>query len=146
MKNKKTLIMGIIIGVLVVAVGVMGYMLFKGRTDGGDQGGQESTQNTSADVADKDQDAGDKTSDTTSAAQEGSDTDGKNIEKKNVSFYAEIGHDSTWEASGKTCATENINIYNKTSSVVSGWKLDVIYKGKPAIENIWNGEKKMLRH
>lgn len=143
MKNKKTLIMGIIIGVLVVAVGVMGYMLFKGRTDGGDQGGQESTQNTSVDVADKDQDAGDETSDTTSAAQEDSDTDGKNSEKKNVSFYAEIGHDSTWEASGKTCATENINIYNKTSSAVSGWKLDVIYKGKPAIENIWNGEKKI---
>lgn len=46
------------------------------------------------------------------------------------------------EASGKTCATENINIYNKTSSVVSGWKLDVIYKGKPAIEDIWNGEKR----
>ena len=145
MKNKKTLIMGIIIGVLVVAIGVMGYMLIKGRTDGRDKDGQDSTQNISTDVTDKDleQDTSDKAADMTSAAKKGDDADGKNSEKKSVSFYAEIGHDSTWEASGKICATENINIYNKTSSVVSGWKLDVIYKGKPAIEDIWNGEKKI---
>ena len=145
MKNKKTLIMGIIIGVLVVVIGVMGYMLIKGRTDGRDKDGQDSTQNISTDVTDKDleQDTSDKAADMTSAAKKGDDADGKNSEKKSVSFYAEIGHDSTWEASGKTCATENINIYNKTSSVVSGWKLDVIYKGKPAIEDIWNGEKKI---
>ncbi|EDP27617.1 cellulase family glycosylhydrolase [Coprococcus eutactus] len=145
MKNKKTLIMGIIIGVLVVVIGVMGYMLIKGRTDGRDKDGQDSTQNISTDVTDKDleQDTSDKAADMTSAAKKGDDADGKNSEKKSVSFYAEIGHDSTWEASGKICATENINIYNKTSSVVSGWKLDVIYKGKPAIEDIWNGEKKI---
>lgn len=145
MKNKKTLIMGIIIGVLVVVIGVMGYMLIKGRTDGRDKDGQDSTQNISTDVTDKDleQDTLDKAADMTSAAKKGDDADGKNSEKKSVSFYVEIGHDSTWEASGKTCATENINIYNKTSSVVSGWKLDVIYKGKPAIEDIWNGEKKI---
>lgn len=145
MKNKKTLIMGIIIGVLVVVIGVMGYMLIKGRTDGRDKDGQDSTQNISTDVTDKDleQDTLDKAADMTSAAKKGDDADGKNSEKKSVSFYAEIGHDSTWEASGKTCVTENINIYNKTSSVVSGWKLDVIYKGKPAIEDIWNGEKKI---
>lgn len=145
MKNKKTLIMGIIIGVLVVVIGVMGYMLIKGRTDGRDNDGQDSTQNISTDVTGKDleQDTSDKAADMTSAAKKGDDADGKNSEKKSVSFYAEIGHDSTWEASGKTCATENINIYNKTSSVVSGWKLDVIYKGKPAIEDIWNGEKKI---
>ena len=145
MKNKKILIMGIIIGVLVVVIGVMGYMLIKGRTDGRDKDGQDSTQNISTDVTDKDleQDRSDKAADMTSAAKKGDDADGKNSEKKSVSFYAEIGHDSTWEASGKTCATENINIYNKTSSVVSGWKLDVIYKGKPAIEDIWNGEKKI---
>lgn len=145
MKNKKTLIMGIIIGVLVVVIGVMGYMLIKGRTDGRDKDGQDSMQNISTDVTGKDleQDTSDKAADMTSAAKKGDDADGKNSEKKSVSFYAEIGHDSTWEASGKTCATENINIYNKTSSVVSGWKLDVIYKGKPAIEDIWNGEKKI---
>ena len=145
MKNKKTLIMGIIIGVLVVVIGVMGYMLIKGRTDGRDKDGQDSTQNISTDVTGKDleQDTSDKAADMTSAAKKDDDADGKNSEKKSVSFYAEIGHDSTWEASGKTCATENINIYNKTSSVVSGWKLDVIYKGKPAIEDIWNGEKKI---
>lgn len=145
MKNKKTLIMGIIIGVLVVVIGVMGYMFIKGRTDGRDKDGQDSTQNISTDVTGKDleQDTSDKAADMTSAAKKGDDADGKNSEKKSVSFYAEIGHDSTWEASGKTCATENINIYNKTSSVVSGWKLDVIYKGKPAIEDIWNGEKKI---
>lgn len=145
MKNKKTLIMGIIIGVLVVVIGVMGYMLIKGRTDGRDKDGQDSTQNISTDVTGKDleQDTSDKAADMTSAAKKGDDADGKNSEKKSVSFYAEIDHDSTWEASGKTCATENINIYNKTSSVVSGWKLDVIYKGKPAIEDIWNGEKKI---
>lgn len=145
MKNKKTLIMGIIIGVLVVVIGVMGYMLIKGRTDGRDKDGQDSTQNISTDVTGKDleQDTSDKAADMTSAAKKGDDADGKNSEKKSVSFYAEIGHDSTWEASGKTCATENINIYNKTSSVVSGWELDVIYKGKPAIEDIWNGEKKI---
>lgn len=145
MKNKKTSIMGIIIGVLVVVIGVMGYMLIKGRTDGRDKDGQDSTQNISTDVTGKDleQDTSDKAADMTSAAKKGDDADGKNSEKKSVSFYAEIGHDSTWEASGKTCATENINIYNKTSSVVSGWKLDVIYKGKPAIEDIWNGEKKI---
>lgn len=145
MKNKKTLIMGIIIGVLVVVIGVMGYMLIKGRTDGRDKDGQDSTQDISTDVTGKDleQDTSDKAADMTSAAKKGDDADGKNSEKKSVSFYAEIGHDSTWEASGKTCATENINIYNKTSSVVSGWKLDVIYKGKPAIEDIWNGEKKI---
>jgi len=145
MKNKKTLIMGIIIGVLVVVIGVMGYMLIKGRTDGRDKDGQDSTQNISTDVTDKDleQDTSDKAADMTSAAKKDDDAYGKKSEKKSVSFYAEIGHDSTWEASGKTCATENINIYNKTSSVVSGWKLDVIYKGKPAIEDIWNGEKKI---
>ena len=145
MKNKKTLIMGIIIGVLVVVIGVMGYTLIKGRTDGRDKDGQDSTQNISTDVTDKDleQDTSDKAADMTSAAKKGDDADSKNSEKRSVSFYAEIGHDSTWEASGKTCATENINIYNKTSSVVSGWKLDVIYKGKPAIEDIWNGEKKI---
>lgn len=145
MKNKKILIMGIIIGVLVVVIGVMGYMLIKGRTDGRDKDGQDSMQNISTDVTGKDleQDTSDKAADMTSAAKKGDDADGKNSEKKSVSFYAEIGHDSTWEASGKTCATENINIYNKTSSVVSGWKLDVIYKGKPAIEDIWNGEKKI---
>ena len=67
----------------------------------------------------------------------------ESVGKANAEFYAEIGHDSTWEADGKTCATENINIYNKTAASVSGWKLDVIYKGKPLIDNIWNGEKKI---
>ena len=84
MKNKKTLIMGIIIGVLVVVIGVMGYMLIKGRTDGRDKDGQDSTQNISTDVTDKDleQDTSDKAADMTSAAKKGDDADGKNSEKK----------------------------------------------------------------
>lgn len=54
----------------------------------------------------------------------------------------EIGHESTWETDGKTCATENINIYNDTSAGASGWKLEIEYKGKPVIDQIWNGEQK----
>lgn len=136
MKSKKTLIMGIIIAVLVVVVGVMGYMLIKGRS-GDDNSIPAKTE--SATEAKSDENA----VDLESSAKETQKEKTESVGKANAEFYAEIGHDSTWEADGKTCATENINIYNKTAASVSGWKLDVIYKVKPLIDNIWNGEKKI---
>lgn len=46
-------------------------------------------------------------------------------------------------ADGKKCATESINIYNNTSASAKNWKLEITYKGTPAVDQIWGGEYKI---
>lgn len=153
MKNKKTIIMGIIIAVLVVVIAVMGGYMLAGRSKNDNSGdsylkddsGQMASENMQNDADDDKESIGESEAVTEQGGSQLSETGEKPETEsgKKSDFYVEIGHESTWEAAGKTCATENINIYNKTSSSVSGWKLDVVYKGAPSIDNIWNGEKKI---
>lgn len=153
MKNKKTIIMGIIIAVLVVVIAVMGGYMLAGRSKNDNSGdsylkdgsGQMTSENMQNDADDDKESIGESEAVTEQSGSQLSETGEKPETEsgKKSDFYVEIGHESTWEAAGKTCATENINIYNKTSSNVSGWKLDVVYKGVPSIDNIWNGEKKI---
>lgn len=153
MKNKKTIIMGIIIAVLVVVIAVMGGYMLAGRSKNDNSGdsylkdgsGQMTSENMQNDADDDKESIGESEAVTEQGGSQLSETGEKPETEsgKKSDFYVEIGHESTWEAAGKTCATENINIYNKTSSNVSGWKLDVVYKGAPSIDNIWNGEKKI---
>lgn len=153
MKNKKTIIMGIIIAVLVVVIAVMGGYMLAGRSKNDNSGdsylkdgsGQMTSENMQNDADDDKESIGESEAVTEQGGSQLPETGEKPETEsgKKSDFYVEIGHESTWEAAGKTCATENINIYNKTSSNVSGWKLDVVYKGALSIENIWNGEKKI---
>lgn len=151
MNNKKTLVMGIVIALLVIVICVMGGLLLKqNKKKDGNMNASESGQ-TVAEQADAGSDTEAASDNTRADNKSGNDDKEDKIsqdEKKSgtADYYVEIGHDGTWDSEGKTCATENINIYNRTSAGVTGWKLDVVYKGDPAIENIWNGEKKINKN
>lgn len=143
MKNKKTVVMGIVIGVLVVVIAVMGYFMISGSKKNGDDGSDAGKISEDASAADTTVSEGvTEAEKTDTPANEGTGSEKTEQKEEEREFYVEIGHDSTWEAGGKTCATENINIYNDTSASASGWKLEVEYKGKPTVDQIWNGEQK----
>lgn len=143
LKNKKTVIMGIIIGVLVVVIAVMGYFLISGSGKNGDDGSDTGKLSEDASVVDTTASGGDTQAEKTDTpADEKAESEKTEQTDEEREFYVEIGHESTWETDGKTCATENINIYNDTSAGASGWKLEIEYKGKPVIDQIWNGEQK----
>lgn len=135
MKNKKMIVMGIIIGILLIIIAVMGYVIVSGKKS--DSGNKDTLQETSADTeeAKSDDSIGDTTEPSEKQNDQSSDIAGD--------FYAEIGHDTTWEADGKKCATESINIYNNTSASAKDWKLEITYKGTPAVDQIWGGEYKI---
>ena len=135
MKNKKMIVMGIIIGILLIIIAVMGYVIVSGKKS--DSGNKDTLQETSADTeeAKSDDSIGDTTEPSEKQDDQSSDIAGD--------FYAEIGHDTTWEADGKKCATESINIYNNTSASAKDWKLEITYKGTPAVDQIWGGEYKI---
>ena len=168
MKNRKTLVMGIIIAVLAITVIVMSYIIFSGRNSGNehtvsenatgtaegldssrDPGSDSAAQNdgkytNSGDAAQnggQDTNSGSTKSDDQAQASAGKESDGRQgTDQTGNTYYAVIGHESTWEANGKVCATENIDIYNMSDSAVPDWKLNVIYRGKPSIDQIWNSE------
>lgn len=135
MKNKKMIVMGIIIGILLIIIAVMGYVIVSGKKS--DSGNKDTLQETSADTeeAKSDDSIGDTTEPSEKQDDQSSDIAGD--------FYAEIGHETTWEADGKKCATESINIYNNTSASAKDWKLEITYKGTPAVDQIWGGEYKI---
>lgn len=135
MKNKKTIVMGIIIGVLLIIIAVMGYVIALGKK--GDSVKKETLQETSAGT--EEVKSADNTGDTTESSEK---QDDQSLDIAG-DFYAEIGHDTTWEADGKKCATESINIYNNTSASAKDWKLEITYKGTPAVDQIWGGEYKI---
>ena len=135
MKNKKTIVMGIIIGVLLIIIAVMGYVIASGKK--GDSVKKETLQETSAGT--EEVKSADNTGDTTESSEK---QDDQSLDIAG-DFYAEIGHDTTWEADGKKCATESINIYNNTSASAKDWKLEITYKGTPAVDQIWGGEYKI---
>lgn len=135
MKNKKTIVMGIIIGVLLIIIAVMGYVIASGKK--GDSVKKETLQETSAGT--EEVKSADNTGDTTESSEK---QDDQSLDIAD-DFYAEIGHDTTWEADGKKCATESINIYNNTSASAKDWKLEITYKGTPAVDQIWGGEYKI---
>lgn len=135
MKNKKTIVMGIIIGVLLIIIAVMGYVIASGKE--GDSVKKETLQETSAGT--EEVKSADNTGDTTESSEK---QDDQSLDIAD-DFYAEIGHDTTWEADGKKCATESINIYNNTSASAKDWKLEITYKGTPAVDQIWGGEYKI---
>lgn len=135
MKNKKTIVMGIIIGVLLIIIAVMGYVIASGKK--GDSVKKETLQETSAGT--EEVKSADNTGDTTESSEK---QDDQSLDIAG-DFYAEIGHDTTWEADGKKCATESINIYNNTSASAKNWKLEITYKGTPAVDQIWGGEYKI---
>lgn len=74
--------------------------------------------------------------DTTAAA--GDDA----VEQENL-YRVNIAHGSSWEADGKDCATESIDIYNDSDETVSDWSLAIIYKGTPEIDQIWSADYKV---
>lgn len=135
MKNKKMIVMGIIIGILLIIIAVMGYVIVSGKKS--DSGNKDTLQETSADTeeAKSDDSIGDTTEPSEKQDDQSSDIAGD--------FYAEIEHETTWEADGKKCATESINIYNNTSASAKDWKLEITYKGTPAVDQIWGGEYKI---
>lgn len=135
MKNKKTIVMGIIIGILLIIIAVMGYVIASGKK--GDSVKKETLQETSAGT--EEVKSADNTGDTTESSEK---QDDQSLDIAG-DFYAEIGHDTTWEADGKKCATESINIYNNTSAFAKDWKLEITYKGTPAVDQIWGGEYKI---
>lgn len=135
MKNKKTIVMGIIIGVLLIIIAVMGYVIASGKK--GDSVKKETLQETSAGT--EEVKSADNTGDTTESSEK---QDDQSLDIAG-DFYAEIGHDTTWEADGKKCATESINIYNNTSASAKDWKLEITYRGTPAVDQIWGGEYKI---
>lgn len=135
MKNKKTIVMGIIIGILLIIIAVMGYVIASGKE--GDSVKKETLQETSAGT--EEVKSADNTGDTTESSEK---QDDQSLDIAG-DFYAEIGHDTTWEADGKKCATESINIYNNTSASAKDWKLEITYKGTPAVDQIWGGEYKI---
>lgn len=135
MKNKKTIVMGIIIGILLIIIVVMGYVIASGKK--GDSVKKETLQETSAGT--EEVKSADNTGDTTESSEK---QDDQSLDIAG-DFYAEIGHDTTWEADGKKCATESINIYNNTSASAKDWKLEITYKGTPAVDQIWGGEYKI---
>lgn len=135
MKNKKTIVMGIIIGVLLIIIAVMGYVIASGKK--GDSVKKETLQETSAGT--EEVKSADNTGNTTESSEK---QDDQSLDIAD-DFYAEIGHDTTWEADGKKCATESINIYNNTSASAKDWKLEITYKGTPAVDQIWGGEYKI---
>lgn len=135
MKNKKTIVMGIIIGILLIIIAVMGYVIASGKK--GDSVKKETLQETSAGT--EEVKSADNTGDTTEPLEK---QDDQSLDIAG-DFYAEIGHDTTWEADGKKCATESINIYNNTSASAKDWKLEITYKGTPAVDQIWGGEYKI---
>lgn len=135
MKNKKTIVMGIIIGILLIIIAVMGYVIASGKK--GDSVKKETLQETSAGT--EEVKSADNTGDTTESSEK---QDDQSLDIAG-DFYAEIGHDTTWEADGKKCATESINIYNNTSASAKNWKLEITYKGTPAVDQIWGGEYKI---
>ena len=113
MKNKKTIVMGIIIGVLLIIIAVMGYVIASGKK--GDSVKKETSAGT------EEVKSADNTGDTTESSEK---QDDQSLDIAG-DFYAEIGHDTTWEADGKKCATESINIYNNTSASAKDWKLEI---------------------
>lgn len=135
MKNKKTIVMEIIIGILLIIIAVMGYVIASGKK--GDSVKKETLQETSAGT--EEVKSADNTGDTTESSEK---QDDQSLDIAG-DFYAEIGHDTTWEADGKKCATESINIYNNTSASAKDWKLEITYKGTPAVDQIWGGEYKI---
>lgn len=135
MKNKKTIVMGIIIGILLIIIAVMGYVIASGKK--GDSVKKETLQETSAGTEEV------KSADNTGSTTESSEKQDDQSLDIAGDFYAEIGHDTTWEADGKKCATESINIYNNTSASAKDWKLEITYKGTPAVDQIWGGEYKI---
>ena len=135
MKNKKTIVMGIIIGILLIIIAVMGYVIASGKK--GDSVKKETLQETSAGT--EEVKSADNTGDTTESSEK---QDDQSLDIAG-DFYAKIGHDNTWEADGKKCATESINIYNNTSASAKDWKLEITYKGTPAVDQIWGGEYKI---
>lgn len=135
MKNKKTIVMGIIIGVLLIIIAIMGYVIASGKK--GDSVKKETLQETSAGTEEV------KSADNTGSTTESSEKQDDQSLDIADDFYAEIGHDTTWEADGKKCATESINIYNNTSASAKDWKLEITYKGTPAVDQIWGGEYKI---
>lgn len=135
MKNKKTIVMGIIIGVLLIIIAVMGYVIASGKK--GDSVKKETLQETSAGTEEV------KSADNTGSTTESSEKQDDQSLDIADDFYVEIGHDTTWEADGKKCATESINIYNNTSASAKDWKLEITYKGTPAVDQIWGGEYKI---
>lgn len=143
MKNKKTLIMSIIIVVLLVAVSVMGVMLItqnKDKERGGSETVGQETDDHSAIGENKETTLEKQVQDDNKPEEE---APSKDTEKSTGAYRVKIGHENTWEAGGKSCATENIDIYNNSGKAAADWTLVVTYKSEPEIEQIWNGNKEI---
>ena len=86
MKNKKTIVMGIIIGILLIIIAVMGYVIASGKK--GDSVKKETLQETSAGT--EEVKSADNTGDTTESSEK---QDDQSLDIAG-DFYAEIGHDT----------------------------------------------------
>ena len=136
MKDKKTTVMGIVIAVLIVVVLVLGGLLFTKRESKNDNSSEFDATENVIPVSDNSTEVTDTEKNTEQNTDVKSDT-------KDDGYIVEIGHDGTWDSDGKKCATENIDIYNKTNKKASSWKLDITYASEPSIDQIWNAEYKI---
>lgn len=136
MKDKKTTVMGIVIAVLIVVVLVLGGLLFTKRESKNDNTSESDATENVIPASDNSTEVTDTEKNTEQNTDVKSDT-------KDDGYIVEIGHDGTWDSDGKKCATENIDIYNKTNKKASSWKLDITYASEPSIDQIWNAEYKI---
>ena len=139
MKNKKTLIMSIIIGILLIVIVILSIVLIKNSNDKNHS--SDDTEITSNETTTSDEDA--KQTEEEKTTEEKSTGQKAEQEKSNSDYKVEISQASSWESNGKKCATENIMIYNNTQTTVKDWKLDIIYNADVTIDNIWSGDKKI---
>jgi endoglucanase len=145
MKNKKNIVMYIIIAVLAIALVIMGICLVIQKKKLNDQSagtaGETTKTEDSENVDENDSDDGENKS---ADNEDTSDSDTSSDVPDNGSIYlAEISHDNSWEADGKTWATENIVVYNNSDESVSDWKIEITYKSAVDIDQIWGGEEQV---
>ena len=127
MKDKKLKIMGLVIGILIVAVVALSVALItskeKNQTD-------ETATSTEASTTVTEETA------TTEDTEQTSD-----VQTETESLYSvDISEDSTWENGDKSCATENVTIYNNSDMTVTSWSIDITYASAPQLDGIWNGQ------
>lgn len=127
MKDKKFKIMGIVIGILIVAVIALSIALIASKDKKVDNEAS-TTELTEAEVKEAD------------VTEEETKEETEEPSQQKALYSVEINADSTWESGDKYCATENVTIYNNSDQTVTSWAIDIIYASEPQLDGIWNGK------
>ncbi len=147
MKNRKTLVMGIIIVMLLVVIGILSGVIIKNNKNTNIS--DEKTSEASIDVSEENTEENtseDKASEKETSEKETSekaDAEEKDDADSALIYRVDINQASTWDKDDKKCATENVTIYNNTAKDVKDWKLEITFASDISIDDIWNGEKEI---